>query len=104
MFWVLNVNCSIPVIPIIEILRNTKRGNFILYCTYLPPNEEHNYRLQKLMQKLQLLRYKYNNLTLVLFGDLNMNRDVIENKLSKEIEILVFKIWNSRNKNEYTRN
>ena len=32
-----------------------------------------------------------------------MNRDVIENKLSKEIEILGFKIWYNRNKNEYTR-
>ena len=32
-----------------------------------------------------------------------MNRDVIENKLSKEIEILGYKIWYSRNKNEYTR-
>ena len=32
-----------------------------------------------------------------------MNRGVIENQLSKEIEILGFKIWYSRNKNEYTR-
>ena len=64
-------------------MANTKGGNFILFCTYLPPNEEHNYRLQGLIQKLKILRYKYNNLTLVLFGDLNMNRDVIENKLKK---------------------
>ena len=84
-------------------MANTKGGNFILFCTYLPPNEEHNYRLQELIQRLKLLRYKYNNLTLVLFGDLNMNRGVIENQLSKEIEILGFKIWYSRNKNEYTR-
>ena len=84
-------------------MANTKGGNFILFCTYLPPNEEHNYRLQELIQKLKILRYKYNNLTLILFGDLNMNRDVIENKLSKEIEILGFKIWYNRNKNEYTR-
>ena len=33
-----------------------------------------------------------------------MNRKVIiENRLSKEIEILGFKIWYNRNKNEYTR-
>jgi len=81
-------------------MANTKGGNFILF---LPPNEEYNYRLQELIQRLKLLRYKYNKLTLVLFGDFNMNRDVIENKLSKEIEILGYKIWYSRNKNEYTR-
>ncbi len=32
-----------------------------------------------------------------------MNREVIENKLSKEIDILGFKIWYNRNENEYTR-
>ena len=32
-----------------------------------------------------------------------MNREVIEKKLSKEIEILDFKIWYNKNKNEYTR-
>jgi len=47
---------------------------FIIYSTYLPPNEEHNYRIQQLIQRLKLLRYKYNNLILKLFGDLNMNR------------------------------
>ena len=32
-----------------------------------------------------------------------MNREVIENKLSKEIEMLGFKIWYNWNENEYTR-
>ena len=41
-------------------MANTKGGNFIFYCTYLPPNEKHNYRLQELIQKLKLLRYKNN--------------------------------------------
>ena len=68
-------------------MANTKGRNFIIYSTYLPPNEEYNSRLQELIQRLKLLRYKYNNLTLILFGDLNMNREVIKNKLSKEIEI-----------------
>ena len=30
-----------------------------------------------------------------------MNREVIENKLSKEIEILDYKIWYNKNENEY---
>ena len=41
-----------------------KDENFIIYYTYLPPNEEHNYRIQQLIQRLKLLRYKYNNLIL----------------------------------------
>ena len=53
---------------------------------------------------MKLLWYKYNNLTLILFRDLNMNREVIENILSKEIEILYFKILYNRSKNEYTCN
>ena len=84
-------------------MANIKGGHFIIYSTYLPPNEEHSYRLDELIQRLKLFRYKYNNLTLILFGDLNMNREVIENKLSKEIDILGFKIWYNRNENEYTR-
>ena len=47
-------------------MANTKGGNFIIYSTYLPPNNEHSYRLQELIDRLILLRRKYNNLTLVL--------------------------------------
>ena len=84
-------------------MANTKGGNFIIYSTYLPPNNEHSYRLQELIDRLILLRRKYNNLTLVLFGDLNMSREEVKDKLSTEIEPLGFKIWYKNNKNEYTR-
>ena len=30
-------------------MANTKGGNFIIYSTYLPPNNEHSYRLQELI-------------------------------------------------------
>ena len=69
-------------------MANTKGGNFIIYSTYLPPSDEHAYRLQELIRRLKLLRSKYNNLSLILFGDLNMKRKVIVNKLSKENKIL----------------
>ena len=42
-------------------MANTKGRNFIIYSTYLPPNEEYNSRLQELIQRLKLFRYKYNN-------------------------------------------
>ena len=31
---------------------NTKWGNFIIYSSYLPPNNEHTYRLQELIHRL----------------------------------------------------
>ena len=84
-------------------MTNTKGGNFIIYSTYLPSNNEHIYRLQELINRLKLLRRKYNNLTLALFGDLNMSREEVKNKLSIEIGHLGFKVWYKNNKEEYTR-
>ena len=69
-----------------------KGANFIIYSTSLPPNNEHTYRLQELIDRLKLLRRKYNNLTLVLFGDLNMSREEVKDKLSIEKESLGFKV------------
>ena len=65
-------------------MANTKGGNFIIYSTYLPLNNEYIYRLQELIDRLKILRRKYNNLTLVLFGDLNMSREEVKDKLSIE--------------------
>ncbi len=39
-------------------MTNTKGGNFIIYSTYLPPNNEYTYRLQELIDRLKLLRRK----------------------------------------------
>ena len=46
----------------------------------------------KNLQIVKLLRRKYNNLTLVLFGDLNMSREEVKDKLSIEKESLGFKV------------
>ena len=40
---------------------NTKGGNFMIYSNYIPPNNEHTYRFQELIDRLKLLRRKYNN-------------------------------------------
>ena len=54
-----------------------------------------------LIEKLLLLKKRYNNLRLILFGDLNINKDEIDTKLKNKIEPYGFKIW--FNKNNYTR-
>ena len=48
-----------------------------------------------------LLKRRYNNLKLVLFGDLNINLEDIDDKLKDKIEPFGFKIWYK--KREYTR-
>ena len=55
-------NCFTDIEDDYNLIRmaNIKGVNFIIYSTYLPPNEEYNYRLQELIQRLKLLRYKYN--------------------------------------------
>ena len=48
-----------------------------------------------------LLKRRYNNLKLVLFGDLNINLEDLEYKLKNKIESFGFKI--QFKKSEYTR-
>jgi len=82
-------------------LVNSKINKFIIFVTYIPPNEEHDNRLSLLIEKLMLLKRRYNNLKLVLFGDLNINLEDIDDKLKDKIEPFGFKIWYK--KREYTR-
>ena len=82
-------------------LVNSKINKFIIFVAYIPPNEEHNNRLSLLIEKLLLLKRRYNNLKLVLFGDLNINLIDIDYKLKNKIEPFGFKIWYK--KREYTR-
>ena len=49
----------------IKRMANTKWGNFIIYSTYLPPNNEYTYRLQEIIDRLKILRRKYNNLSII---------------------------------------
>ena len=85
---------------IIRLVKTTKY-NFIIYVTYLPPNNEHNNKISELIEKLLVLQKRYNNLRLILFGDLNINKDEIDIKQKNKIEPYGFKIW--FNKNNYTR-
>jgi len=81
---------------------NTDKGNLIIYCVYIPPGEEHKKRVNELIEKLMLLKRNYNSLSLILFGDLNIKREKIEEKLENKISQYGFKIWYKKEKDEYT--
>ena len=53
------------------------------------------------MKNYYYYKKRYNNLRLILFGDLNINLDEIDIKLKNKIDQYGFKIW--YNKNSYTR-
>ena len=67
-------------------MANTNNGNLIIYCTYIPPGNEHNNRLNELIEKLLLLKRNYHSLSLILFGDLNIKRENIKSSLANKIE------------------
>jgi len=82
-------------------LVNSKINKFIIFVTYIPPNEEHDNRLSLLIEKLMLLKRRYNNLKLVVIGYLNINSEDLDYKLKNKIEPFRFKICYK--KREYTR-
>ena len=81
---------------------NTNNGNLIIYCTYIPPGEEHNKRTNELIEKLLLLKRNYKSLSLILFGDLNIKREKIKEKIIDKIEPFGFKVWYNKEENIYT--
>ena len=50
----------------------------ILWVTYLPPGEDHEYLIQNLFEKITRIKTIYETINIVLFGDLNIKRDEIE--------------------------
>ena len=81
---------------------NTTEGKLILYCTYLPPGEGHNMRIKELIDKLLLLKRRYKSLSLILFGDLNIDRKNIKEKLCNKIEQYGFNAIYEPDENIYT--
>ena len=81
---------------------NTTKGKLILYCAYLPPGEGHNMRIKELIDKLLLLKRRYKSLSLILFGDLNIDRKNIKEKLCNKIVQYGFKVIYDPDENIYT--
>ena len=84
-------------------LVNSNNGNFIIFFTYIPPYDKHSKRLAELIYKLKIIRYRYNNLVLILYGDLNIKREDIRNKLGKNIEPFGYEIIFNDDVNEFTQ-
>ena len=80
---------------------NTTEGKLILYCAYLPPGEGHNMRIKELIDKLLLLKRRYKSLYLILFGDLNIDRKNIKEKLCNKIEQYGFNVIYKSDENIY---
>ena len=83
-------------------MANTNNGNLIIYCTYILPGNEHDNRLNELIEKLLLLKRNYHSLSLILFGDLNIKRENIKSSLADKIEPYGFKVWFNNDNNIYT--
>ena len=81
---------------------NTNKGNLIIYCVYIPPGEEHNKRTNELIEKLLLLKRNYKSLSLILFGDLNIKREKIQEKIIDKLEPYGFKVWYKKGNDIYT--
>ena len=67
-------------------MANSNNGHIIIYCVYIPPGEEHNKRVNELIEKLLLLKRNYKSLSLILYGDLNIKRKDIKYKMVDKIE------------------
>ena len=81
---------------------NTEKGNLIIYCVYIPPGEKHDIRVKEFIERLLLLKSKYNSLSLILFGDLNIERKNIKRELIDKIELYGFHVWYNNDKNVFT--
>ena len=82
---------------------NTEKGNLIIYCVYIPPGEKHDIRVKEFIERLLLLKSKYNSLSLIIFGDLNIERKNIKRELIDKIDftcgIIMIKIYSLMIKN-----
>ena len=52
---------------------------------------------------MKIIRYRYNNLILILYRDLNIKKEYIKNKLGKNIELFDYEIIFNNDVNIFTR-
>lgn len=69
----------------IDVLNNTDNQKTIIINTYISPGPDHDSRFSNLLYKLNFVLTRYKDSKLILFGDLNINRKRLVNKL-KELQ------------------
>ena len=67
---------------------NCSGKNLILYSAYLSPDERHNTRIEETLHRLEIIKNRYTDMKLILFGDFNMNRKDFKNKVEKHVNKL----------------
>jgi len=82
---------------------NSKGSNIIIYTVYLPPNDKKDELVNKLIENLRIIRQRYNNLKLILYGDFNMKRPDFELKVMNHLSPLGYKGIYKKGNNSFTR-
>ena len=68
---------------------------FILFCVYLPPNQEHRILVGDFMCKLNKVYERYKEAKIVVFGDMNMTREIFKEQIEKVLRPK-FKCYNGK--------
>ena len=84
-------------------LVNTLKGMLILWVTYLPPGENHEYLTQNLIEKITRIKSVYKTINIILYGDLNIKRNEIEKRLGNKLKYYNLNVLYSKEKEECTR-
>ena len=81
---------------------NSEGNSVIIYGVYVPPDADHKNRMRELAHRLRIIKQKYAELQLILFGDLNIPRDELETEFLS-VKSLGFKLWYQRGECAFTR-
>ena len=60
---------------------DSNKNSYILFCMYIPPNREYDIIMGEVMNKLLMVKNRYKDCKIILFGDFNINRNRLENKI-----------------------
>ena len=81
---------------------DANNDNLIIYCEDIHPGNEHNNRVNELIEKLLLVNRNYHSLSLRLYGYLIIERKYIKNKIVDKIEPYGFKKCYNNDENIFT--
>ena len=61
--------------------KDGKKSAYILYCVYLPPTRDHEILIGDFLNKLNMIKNRYKNAKIIVYGDFNLRRDEFKNKV-----------------------
>ena len=54
---------------------DSNKNSYILFCVYITPNKEHELIMNDVINKLIMIKNRYKDCKIILFGDFNINRN-----------------------------